>query len=119
MKRLTFSIVISVFLFVAGCVSSGSFPIESETRTDLSKNNYRVIKANVRGTDKGFWLLGIIPFASPSYSNAMESLHEKVDMEGRATALVNVSKDKSTLYLILFSVPKITVTADVIEFLEE
>ena len=119
MKTLTFSIVISVFLVVAGCVSTGTFPIESETRTDLSKDNYRVIDASVRGTDKGFWLLGIIPIVSPSYGDAMESLHDKVAMEGRATALVNVSKDKSTLYLILFSVPKITVTADVIEFLDE
>ena len=29
-----------------------------------------------------------------------------------------ILEDKSTLYLILFSVPKLTITADVIEFVE-
>ena len=119
MKTITFSIIISIFLFVTGCTSTGTLPVGSETRTDLSKNNYRVLKANVRGTDKGFWLLGFIPFVSPNYADAMKSLHEKVDMEGKPAALANVSKDRSYLYLILFGIPKITVTADVIEFTEE
>ena len=112
-------IIISLLLFVTGCVSSGTLPVGSETRTDLSKDNYRIIKANARGTDKGFWLLGIIPFASPNYANAMKDLHKQVDVEGKPAALANITKDKSTLYLILFSVPKIIVTADVIEFIEE
>ena len=40
-------------------------------------------------------------------------------MEGKSTALANVAQDKSTVYLILFSIPKITVTADIIEFIDE
>ena len=119
MKTMTYVVVIYVFLFFTGCASTGNFPVGSETKTDLSKNNYKVIKANARGTDKGFWLLGIIPIVSPNYADAMKSLHQKVNMEGRSAALANVSKDKSTLYLILFSVPKITVTADVIEFIDQ
>jgi len=112
-------IIISLLLFVTGCISSGALPVGSETKTDLSKNNYRIIKANARGTDKGFWLLGIIPFASPNYANAMKDLHKQIDIEGKSASLANITKDKSTLYLILFSVPKIIVTADVIEFIDE
>jgi hypothetical protein len=37
---------------------------------------------------------------------------------GAAVALTNELEDKSTLYLILFSVPKLTLTADVIEFVD-
>lgn len=118
-RTITHLMIISMFLFVTGCVSSGALPVGSETKTDLSKSNYKVIKANARGTDKGFWLLGIIPFASPNYANAMKDLHKQIDIEGKSASLANITKDKSTLYLILFSVPKIIVTADVIEFIDE
>jgi hypothetical protein len=31
-------------------------------------------------------------------------------------ALANQTEDRSSLYLILFSIPRVTITADVIEF---
>jgi hypothetical protein len=34
-------------------------------------------------------------------------------------ALTNKTEDRSTWYLILFSIPEITVTADVIEFTDK
>jgi len=40
-------------------------------------------------------------------------------LKGRAVALSNEMEDRSVLYLILFSVPKLTVTADVIEFTDQ
>jgi hypothetical protein len=121
MKNVTCVIVIfSLFLFFTGCANDGRIPIQQGlTRTDLSKNNFRVLKANVRGDDSGFKLFGFIPIVSPSYADAMRSLHHNVDMEGKSTALANVAQDRSTLYLILFSIPKITVTADIIEFTGE
>jgi hypothetical protein len=105
-------------IFMTGCFAKGKMPQLSTANTALAEGNYRVIKANARGTDSGFALLGIIPFSTPSYADAMKSLHEKVSMEGRATSLINVTEDKSLLYLILFSVPRLTITADVIEFTE-
>ena len=119
MRKITFLIItFSAFLFLIGC-SAGVLPYGGTTTTDLTKNNFRMIRANARGEDSGFWLLGIIPFSSPTYADAMRSLYEGVEMEGRATALANVAQDKSTVYLILFSIPKITVTADIIEFTDE
>lgn len=120
MRKMLFLVfAISAFAFLIGCSSVGTLPYGGTTKTDLTKKNFRMVKANARGQDSGFWLLGIIPFSSPTYADAMASLHEGVEMEGKATALANVAKDKSTLYLILFSIPKITVTADIIEFLDE
>ena len=73
-----------------------------------------MLKSNVRGESTGFVLLGFIPLAQPSYARAMGDLRAKVQMEGKATALANVTQDHPELNFILFSIPKITVTADVI-----
>ena len=119
MRKITFSIIVfSAFLFLIGR-SAGGLPYGGRTTTDLTKKNFRMIRANARGEDSGFYLLGIIPFSSPTYADAMRSLYEGVEMEGKATALANVAQDKSTVYLILFSIPKLTVTADIIEFIDE
>ena len=117
MKIKTYLIVIlfacSSFI---GCISIGEQPYNTGTRTDLSRANFRMIKAGVHGTDRGFRLFCLLLLFSPSYAGAMEDLHSKVGMEGKATALVNVTHDKSEIFLLLFSVPKIEITADIIEF---
>jgi hypothetical protein len=120
MKRICLSIII-ICAFVVGCSTArGTFPSSSGTQVDLSKKNYRVVRANAVGESSGFRLLGIIPFASPRYTRAMTDLYSKIGMtEGKAHALVNVVQERSNLYLVLFSIPKLTVRADVIEFLDE
>jgi len=40
-------------------------------------------------------------------------------LEGRAIALVNQTEDASELSFILFSIPKVTISADVIEYIDE
>lgn len=88
------------------------------TGVNLNGNNYRVIKAGARGEDFGFALFGFITLVSPSYADAKDQLYASVgeSLKGRAIALANQTEDRSTLYVILFSLPKITLTADVIEF---
>jgi hypothetical protein len=108
--------VFSLCLFLSGCASRGELPHTSDTKTTLTKGNFRVIKTSARGTDTGFRLLCFLPVLSPTFADAMENLHSKVQMRGKATSLVNITQDKSELFLLLFSVPKITITADVIEF---
>ena len=116
MKRL----VLILALVAAGCTSIGSFPHTTGTNVDLSRSNYKIVKANVVGESKGFRLLGIIPFASPRYTAAMGEMYENAGLEeGKAQALVNVTQEHSTLYLILFSIPKLTVRADIVEFHDE
>jgi hypothetical protein len=39
-------------------------------------------------------------------------------MTGKSLALANATEDRSSLYLVLFSIPRISVTADVIEFID-
>jgi len=120
MKRnyLVFSVI---FLLLLSCSTAiGTFPHGSGTQVDLSRKNYAIVKANAIGESSGFSLLGIIPFAAPKYTDAMSDLYSKAVMsEGKAHALVNVVQERSSIYLILFSIPKLTVRADIIEFLDE
>ena len=105
---------------LSGCASVGTFPNTSGTSVDLTKKNYRVVKANVTGESTGFALLGLIPIVSPTYTDAMSNLSANGGIqEGKAQALVNVTQDRSTIYLILFSIPKLTVRADIVEFLDD
>lgn len=125
-KRLTFRLTmffVAVSLIaLSGCSSTGEFKGQSTgAGVVLTKKNYKVVKVAAKGKSSGFRLLGIIPFTSPSYAKAKESLYESVGepLEGRAIALVNQTEDRSSLYLILFSIPQVTITADVIEYLDE
>ena len=122
-KQLVFSGICAIVLgLTAGCASTGEMKGQT-TGTDVSlrQNNYKVIKAGAMGKSYGFNLLGIIPFGSPTFATAKADLYHSVGepLTGKAVALANQTEDKSTVYLILFSIPKITITADVIEFTGE
>ncbi len=87
------------------------------TSVNLSKQNYKIIKANAVGSSTGFSLLGLFALTSPGYSEAITQLYRSAGIsEGRAQALVNVVHEHSSTYFILFALPKITVRADVVEF---
>ena len=113
----TLMVLISA-LAVTGCASHGDYRVGNNTAVNLNGNNYRVVKANATGESTGFRLLGIIPFASPKYSVAKANIYKSVQepLAGRSIALANQTEDRSTIYVILFSLPKLTLTADVIEF---
>jgi hypothetical protein len=105
-----------------GCASQGEFRGQSTgTQISLAGNNYKVIKAGAKGESSGFKLLGIIPFASPNYADAKAALYQSVGepLTGRSVALANQTEDRSSLYLILFSIPKVSITADVVEFTDK
>lgn len=101
----------------SGCTSSGKYSATSETRVDLTKANYRVVKANAVGSSSGFKLFMVIPIVPTRYTTAMGRLQEQAGVtEGTAQAVVNVAQEQSSLYLLLFSIPKLTIRADIIEF---
>ena len=118
--KQTIVILCTITIIAVGCSSVGTFPHSTGTNVDLSKGNYRVVKANAVGTSSGFRLLGLIPLSSPRYTAAMSDMYKKAGLEeGKAQALVNVSQERSTAYLILFSIPRLTIRADIVEFTKE
>jgi hypothetical protein len=116
----TLAVVCLVLIAVSGgCTSAGSFPARTESRVDLSKANYRLVKANAVGSSSGFSLFMVLPIVPPRYTTAMSRLQEQAGMtEGKAQALVNVSQEQRSVYLLLFSIPTLTIRADVVEFTE-
>ena len=105
-------------LLCAGCASQGDYRHESATAVNLTQKNYKILHAGVVGKSYGFRLLGFIPIVSPSYGEAKSDIYKSTNetLEGRPIALANQTEDRSSLYLILFSVPCVTITADIIEF---
>ena len=104
-----------------GCSSTGGNSGQTGTQVQLTQNNYKVISAGATGKSFGFKLLGILPIVSPNYADAKQDLYKSVGvpLTGKAVALANQTEDRSTLYLILFSVPRVTITADVVEFTDQ
>lgn len=121
MKQIMAAMLFLILL--SGCVAerSGSMPQSTATEVSLKEDNYKVLKAGARGSSVGFYLLGIIPIVSPNYADAKSDLYGSVghQIEGRSVALANQTQDSSSIYVILFSIPKIVITADIVEFIRE
>jgi hypothetical protein len=101
-----------------GCQSIGTFPHATGTSVDLTKPNYRITKLNAIGESTGLKLLCVIPMESPTYATAMEDLLSKSGISvGKSSALINVTQETSNTCLILYSIPKLTIRADIIEFI--
>ena len=134
---LASSLTLLIFL-VTGCSSSGQFSSMNLTNVELSKKNYRIVATNVSGESSAGYLIGL-SFGSGSnqstlalvrvegkgllYKEAVENLWENFELEhgspvGRQLALVNVRYDTDNLNLIVYTKPKVSIRADVVEFIE-
>lgn len=125
-KGASFAALFATALLLSACAASGPsiFSQGSIAAAGLSKNNFRVVKSNVRGDSYGFRFLMFIPIVSPRVADAKDDLYGKlhkdgIRMEGRSIALANATEDQTAYYFLIGSVPRITLTADVIEFLDE
>ena len=127
--------LVSVLLLLTGCpvppaatslplslppiAAAGGAQITSGTQVKLSQPNFRLVRADIVGSSTGFKLLGIFTFKSPEYAEAITRLYKKAGISiGKAQTLVNVVYEQTQSYFILFSLPKITVRADLVEFRE-
>jgi hypothetical protein len=105
----------------AGCSSTKveeNMP-STQTQVSLDRANYKVLKAGAEGSSYGFrFFLGIIPITSPSVATARADLYRNLgqSVNNKSVALVNVMEDRSTTWLLLFSIPKLVITGDVVEF---
>ena len=124
-KFLAFMAASVILLCLAtGCASTrvtNNTP-STQTQVNLTHANYKMIKAGAEGRSYGFrFLLGIIPITAPNTAAARADLYRNVgeSVSGKSVALINVTEDRSTTWLLLFSVPKLVITGDVVEFTQE
>lgn len=104
---------------IPGLMPSGGANAEFHTGTQvkLDHANFQMMKTNVIGECKGFSLLGIITIVPARFSTAMNRLYGQAEVQqGRPQTLVNVVVERSSTYVILYSIPKVSIRADVVEF---
>jgi hypothetical protein len=109
--------IVAMATMLAACSSPRTMDHGTATQVNLDHANYHVIKTGAVGSSSGFWLL-FLPLAGRSYAEAKANLYRSVGtpLEGRSIALANETEDSSFFSLLLFSIPTLTLTADVIEF---
>jgi hypothetical protein len=83
----------------------------------LEQANFVEVKTNVVGQSKGFSLLGIITLVPARFGTAMDRLYAEAAMQpGRPQTLANLVTERSSTFLILYSIPRVSIRADVVEF---
>ena len=126
-----------VGMMLAGCTSTGLFRTGSFTTVELSESNFHIVATNVYGEAEAAYLLGVSGAVGSEmrtvalirlegdgqlYRAALEDLwrnfeREHGSIEGRSIALVNVRYDSDAQNVLgLYTRPKISIRADVIEF---
>jgi len=115
LKKIMLGFVLILSFGLQACSS----PIAVHDDVVLSGNNYKIVKARVKGEDRGFKFLGVIG-SRASLNDARDNLHEssKITFDGRSLAWANQTAEDFGIYLILFSYSSVTVTADLVEFVD-
>lgn len=104
---------------IPGLMPSGSANAEFHTATTvkLDQANFGMMKTNVTGECRGFSLFGVITLVPARFSKAMDRLYGQAEMrQGRPQTLANVVVERSSTFLILYSIPRVSIRADVVEF---
>lgn len=135
-----FAAVVSLVagLTLSGCTQAGLFASGNLTQVQLKEDNYQIIATNVAGEADAGYLLGLsystgmstqtlalwrVDGSGMLYREAMEGLWANFEAEHgpigkRKLALVNVRYDSDNLNLLLYTKGKISIRADVVEFVD-
>jgi hypothetical protein len=101
-----------------GTGATAGLEVHTQTSVRLEEANFVTVRTNVVGISKGFSLLGFITFRAATVNEAMNRLYTQAHAEeGRPQTLANLIVEHSGIYVILFSIPKVAVRADLIEFI--
>lgn len=101
-----------------GSPNASALEIHSQTDIRLEAPDFTMIQPNVVGESEGFSLLGILTIVPPKFTEAMNRLMTQAKMQpGRPQTLANLVMEKNSSYFILYSLPRISIRADVIEFI--
>lgn len=121
---------------LSGCFSSGLLASANITNVELAKGNYKIVGTSMMGSASAQYLFGasvgmgiymqtiaIIPLTQNRqlYTLAMVDLWKNFETKygspvGRKLALVNIRYDSEALNVMVYTSPKVTIIADVVEF---
>ena len=130
------ALVFMAAVSVLGCTSAGMFSSVNATEVQLQRANFKVVARDVTGEAEAGYLFGSsfsigmtsntfavvrVSGTGMLYKEAIENLWKNFEtahgpVEGKRLALVNVRYDSEALNLVVYTQPKITIRADVVEF---
>ena len=87
------------------------------TNVELTKKNFKVL-ARVEGEASSTYVLGFGGLSNALYTRAFDNMMNKVKLQGRARAVVNVMYDTEFNTYFLFSTRKVKAIGYLIEFTE-
>jgi hypothetical protein len=100
-----------------GSPQASALQIQSSTEVRLQEANFIVTRTNLMGESRGFSLLGLLTIVPAKFTTAASRLYAQAEMQpGRPQTLVHLVMEKDSTYLILFSIPRTALRADLIEF---
>ncbi len=129
-KLLTVAAVAALAALGGGCAAvaplsamagsvlpSSTLGIYNATELRLQQKNFVIVRPNVLGQSKGFSLFGLFTIVPAKFTTAMSQLNARADMQpGSSRTLANLIMEKDSAYFVLFSIPRTSIRADVIEF---
>jgi hypothetical protein len=97
--------------------NASALEIHNNTDVRLQEKNFIVIRTNVVGQSSGFSLFGILTIVPARFDKARGRLYAHAEMQpGRPQTLAHLIMNQDSSYFILFSLPRTTLSADVVEF---
>src|SRR5438132_14381089 len=122
--------VLVLGLFLTGCAAiapltllshapGGAPPLQvhEQTSVKLAQDNFTLVRTNVWGQSKGFSLLGFITIYPATLTKAMTRMYGTAEMHpGQPQTMAHMIIEQTSSYWILFSIPRIEVRADIVEF---
>jgi hypothetical protein len=132
-RRVAFVLFLAAF---SGCAQTGMFASGNLTQVQLGQPNYKVVATDVAGSATAGYLLGVsapmgvtnhtlalarIQGTGQLYREALADLWARFaaangPIAGRRLALVNVRYDSDNTNLIVYTKPRLTIRADIVEF---
>ena len=114
LKFIIFMGFASLTILTTGCQSPFPTTQDMGTKTDLDKNNFKIVARNVSGASEGVRILFITIY--PSYEEARNEIFSKAGLPRSGKyVLVNCREEKTIKDYFLWEFPKLIISADIIE----
>ena len=96
------------------------YQVHDETSVRLTQENFVLVRTNVVGRSKGFSFLGFITIKPATVTKAMNRMYASAEMkQGQPQTIAHLTIEQTSSYWVLFGIPKVEVSGDVVQFRPE
>ena len=138
-KQWTVAGLAVLALTFSGCAQAGMFAAANLTSVQLGAGNYKLVATDIEGEAEAAYLVGVSFSSGMSsqsvalhrvkgtgllYREAMDALWRNYEethgpVVGKSLALINVRYDADNLNLLAYTRAKLSIRADMVEFVDD